>query len=186
MVRIPGIVLERRLLQRIPHRNVARLEAARQASIADRQLETDVLLFTTWVAADLQGGSGLADEIALRFPRHFIPAFNTWRSLPAAPGGNLPAGTPFELSEYILPTQAEVDAAYERAEAASAAADIASGHSNRYVLSTVLFASVLFLAGIADKLKHRTSSHAVVLLAGLTLTGAVAVLATVPVHLAID
>ena len=47
------------------------------------------------------------------------------------------------------------------------------------MLATVLFASVLFLAGIAAKLSPR-AAHLVVVLAGLTLVGAVASLVSVP------
>ena len=40
--------------------------------------------------------------------------------------------------------------------------------------------SVLFLAGIADKLRNRPASHGVVVLAGLSLVSAVVILASLP------
>ena len=66
-----------------------------------------------------------------------------------------------------------------RPSPAVVAADAAGTWSSRYVLATVLFASVLFLAGIAAKLSPR-AAHLVVVLAGLTLVGAVASLVSVP------
>lgn len=163
--------------------NSARLEAARQSDIADRQLSSDLLIFATWLEAEVKGDERLADEIALRFQPHFRPAFEAWLALPIGADGHLPDGTPFERPAYVLPTQAATEEASARAAAAVSAADEAGTHNNRYVLTTVLFASVLFLAGIAAKLSHRGMAHAVVVLAGLALTGAVATLVTLPVHL---
>lgn len=164
--------------------NVARLEAARQSAVADRQQSTDVLLFTTWFEAEVNGQQQLADEVVLRFQVHFVPAFEAWRALPAGRDGHLPDGSPFERPEYTLPSQAAIDNAYTRATAAITTADAAGATATRYVLSTVLFASVLFLAGIADKLTNKRVAHAVVVVAGVTLIGAVTTLATLPVSLA--
>ena len=48
------------------------------------------------------------------------------------------------------------------------------------ILFVALFASVLFLAGIADKLRNRPASHGVVVLAGLSLVSAIVILASLP------
>lgn len=163
--------------------NTARLEAARQSDIADRQMSSDVLIFATWLEADLNGNEKLAGEITLRFPAHFTTAFESWRSGPIGQDGHLPDGTPFDEASYVLPTQAAADTANEQATQAVVAADTAAMYSSRYVLTTVLFASVLFLAGIAAKLTNLRLAHAVVVLAGITLAGAVVVLATLPIQL---
>ncbi len=159
--------------------NAARLDSARHADVADRQLSSDLLIFAVWLEAEVTGAEQVADSVAERFLPHFRPAFEAWRAQPPAPGSLLPSGTPFERTEYVLPTQAAADAAQQRAEAAVVAADAAGTWSSRYVLATVLFASVLFLAGIAAKLSPR-AAHLVVVLAGLTLVGAVASLVSVP------
>ena len=145
--------------------NGARLDAARQSAIADRQMNSDVLLFTTWVGAEMSGQEQLADEVALRFLPHFVAAFEAWQALPVGQDGRLPDGSPFDRPEYVLPAQAAADQALVTAAAAIADADLAAANNQRYVLSTVLFASVLFLAGIADKLRNRPASHGVVVLA---------------------
>ena len=159
--------------------NAARLDSARQAGVADRQLSSDLLIFAVWLEAEVTGAEAVADSVAERFLAHFRPAFEAWRAEPPLPGSRLPAGTPFDRPEYVLPTQAAAEAAQARAEAAAAAADAAGTWSSRYVLATVLFASVLFLAGIAAKLSRRVA-HPVVVLAGLTLLGAVASLVSLP------
>lgn len=160
--------------------NGARLDAARESAIADRQVNSDVLLFTTWVGAEMSGQEQFADEVALRFLPHFVAAFDAWLALPVGQDGHLPDGSPFDRPEYVLPTQTAADRALATAAEAIETADVASANSQRYVLSTVLFASVLFLAGIAGKMQHRAISHGVVMLAGLTLVFAVVLLASLP------
>lgn len=109
-----------------------------------------------------------------------MAAFQAWLALPVGQDGHLPDGSPFDRPEYVLPTQAAADQALEAAAAAIETADIAGSNSQRYVLSTVLFASVLFLAGIAGKLRQAAVSHSVIVLAGLTLTFAVVLLVRLP------
>lgn len=162
--------------------NTARLESARQSAIADRQLVSDVMLFTAWAEAAITEQQLVADELADRFQDHFRPAFDRWVAGPVIQG-HLPEGSPFDLEMYVLPTQQAADDADVRATEALTRADEASAHNNRYVLSTVLFASVLFLAGIASKVSQRRIAHAVVVLAGLTLAAAIVVVITLPVHL---
>ncbi|MDY0088467.1 MAG: hypothetical protein RBS78_07970 [Coriobacteriia bacterium] len=161
--------------------SVARKEAARHSAIADRYVETDVLLFLAWSEATIKGDEVVAAMIAQRFRPDFMPAYEAWLSLSSGTDGHLPDGSPFDREEYVLPAQQAADDAEARASQADVAADTAARHSHFYVLSTVLFASVLFLAGIADKLTHRGVSHAVVILAALTLAGAIVVLARLPV-----
>ena len=95
---------------------------------------------------------------------------------------HVPAGTPFEQADYVLPTQKEADAATARAEEALEAADFASEASNSYVLNSLLFASVLFLAGIASKLSLPRMSHGVVVVAGVVMAVSIALLLTQPVR----
>lgn len=163
--------------------NGARHEAARQSSIADRQLSSDLLIFATWLEAEIKGDSVLAQEVELRFRDHFRPAYDAWRAEPIGVDGHLPDGTPFERPEYVLPTQAAADEANAQATAALDAADRAGAASSRYVLTSVLFASVLFLAGIAAKLSNQRLAHGVVAVAALALLAALWLLITSPLNL---
>lgn len=160
-----------------------RFEAARQADTANRQLSSDLLIFSTWLEAAVNEQAVLAAEIEARFLPHFRPAFDAWVALPKEEGMHVPAGTPFERPEFALPAQAAADDAQARAEEAVVAADAASEISARYVLNSVLFASVLFLAGIASKLQNRRLSHAVVVVAAGALCLALWLLITSPVQL---
>lgn len=159
-----------------------RMEASRQSAIADRQLSSDLLLFTAWVDSTVSGSEAAAQEIERRFLPHFLPAFEAWRTQPVNQG-RLPDGSPFDLAEYVLPTQQLADEATARAEAAIERADAASAWNGRYVLATVLFASVLFLAGIAAKLSQPRLFHGVVVLAGLMLLGALVSMFQIPIKM---
>ena len=160
--------------------NGARFEAARQSGISDRQIISDLLIYSTWLEAEVTENTSLATEIETRFQPHFVPAFEAWSKLPVPDGAHVPNGTPFDRPEYQLPTSAAAELANQRAEEALAAADRASEASSRYVLNTVLFASVLFLAGIASKLRHPRISHAVIAVAGVMLVWALWLLVTSP------
>lgn len=74
--------------------NGARLESGRQSDIADRQLSSDLLIFTAWLQAEINGQTTVAHEVELRFRDHFRPAFEAWRAQPVTAGGHLPEGTP--------------------------------------------------------------------------------------------
>ena len=160
--------------------NTARMESSRQAAIADRQLMTDLMLFTSWVEAEILEQELIANEISDRFLPHFKPAFEIWRNGPIT-HGHLPDGNPFDLDEYQLPSQQAADEATARADTAILRADEASEISGRYVLATVLFASVLFLAGIASKLSQPRISHSVIVLAALSLFGAITTVLSLPI-----
>lgn len=161
----------------------ARFEAARQSDIADRQLTSDLLIFSSWFQAEVAEDTILAAKIEARFQEHFRDAFEAWRELPIEPGMQLPEGAPFERPEYVLPTQALADSATRTAEAALTTAEDASGLSSRYVLTSMLFASVLFLAGIASKLAHKGISHAVVIVALVALGAALVLLVSSPMKI---
>lgn len=162
--------------------NTARLQALKATDIANQQTTTDVLLFATWLEAEVTGNTRMAAEVEERFPDRLDSAFTAWRAQPAEEG-HLPDGSPLDRPEYVLAAQADVDAAHERADAALQAADAAGAYNTRYVASTVLYASVLFLVGIASKLSQVRMAHAVVGLAGLTLLIAMALQFSLPVSL---
>lgn len=158
------------------------LAATKYQGTMNRQMTSDVLVFTSWFEAEVNGDAKLADQIVSRFRPHFVPAFDAWLAGQVGPDSSLPDGSPFDLPEYVIPAQLDADEAVAKAADAVSAADAAAATSERYVLSTVLFASVLFLAGIAVKLGRRRLIHAVVGLAGLMLLGAIAALTYLPMR----
>lgn len=161
--------------------NGERFEEARLTDVANRQMISDLMIYSTWFEAEISGDTALADEIEARFLSHFKAGFEAWRNLPVAEGTQMPPGSPFNQPEYVLPSQQAADAADLRALEALDAADVANEASGHYVLTSVLFASVLFLAGIASKLPNRKIRHGVIGVAGVVLAAALWFLITAPV-----
>lgn len=158
-----------------------RTEATRVSSTADRQRQVDVTVVIAWVEAIADGDQPLADFLRERFPDRLGPAADAW--LAADPIGNPDApATPLDMPEYVVPADAEVARLQAEADRATADAHSAADHVDHYVVMGVVFAVVLFLAGVSGKLDSR-KNRAVLLgvaLAGLVVAGTV--LALLPVE----
>ena len=63
--------------------------------------------------------------------------------------------TPFDMPDYVLTDAVEADRLADVADQASIDARDANQNGDNYVLTAVLFAAVLFFAGIASKLDSR-------------------------------
>ena len=159
---------------------VARLDAVTASDSANRQLTTDILLFSDWFHAEVEGNAPVADKIRAHFRSEFVPAFETW--LATAPGGELPAGTPFD-GGYRLAAEAEAGRLRSDAADTSLAADRASQTSDDYVLAAVLYASVLFLAGISSKISGRKAQRLTVVLSGVAFVVALFFTFSLPIML---
>lgn len=131
----------------------SRSEAASHNTIASRQIQIDVATFLAWSDAALGGDEELAKYIEDRFRPEFLVAFEAWLGERPPDIRLLPLGTPFAQPEYVLAEQVASDAAQLEAEQASADARYANQISDNFVLTAVLFASVLFFAGIAARFR---------------------------------
>ena len=130
-----------------------RAESGRHGTAASRQIQVDVATFIAWSSARAQGDARLADFLSHRFRAEFKPAFAAWLTGSPADASGLPSGTPFEQPAYKLAEQALADAKLAEADAALKVAQDANQISDNFVLTAVLFASVLFFAGIAARFR---------------------------------
>ena len=130
-----------------------RAEGGSHGTAASRQIQIDVATFLAWADAAEQRDTRLADFIKTRFRAEFKPAFDAWLTGGSLDAAGLPAGTPFAQPEYKLAEQAIADAKIAEADAALADAQRANQISDNFVLTAVLFASVLFFAGIAARFR---------------------------------
>ncbi len=130
-----------------------RATSGRHGTAASRQIQIDVATFIAWVQAKEQGQTSLADILRTRFRAEFVVPFNDW--LASAPGdaSGVPPGTPFDQPTYVLAEQTAADAILVQADAALAEAQSDNQISDNFVLTAVLFASVLFFAGTAAKFR---------------------------------
>ena len=130
-----------------------RAESGRHGTIASRQVEIDTQTYIAWVDAKAQGDDALADFFVERFRPEFLPAFVAWRLGADQGSEDLPEGTPFDVPEYLNAEQAMSTNLFEQADDALAEAQLDNQISDNFVLTAVLFASVLLFAGIAPRFK---------------------------------
>lgn len=130
-----------------------RASANSQGTVASRQIQIDVATYLAWADAVQADDSRLAEFIRARFRAEFKPAFDAWLDGAPLDDAGLPAGTPFEQPEYKLAAQALADEKVAAADAALVDAQHANQISDNFVLTAVLFASVLFFAGIAARFR---------------------------------
>ncbi|HET7928300.1 MAG TPA: hypothetical protein VFM40_01995 [Actinomycetota bacterium] len=158
--------------------SATRTESVRSSTEANRQVLIDVDTFLGWLNARQTGDRALADEIHARMREEFLPAFDAWLAM--APRGSIPDGTPFALPEYRL-------ASIEKAERLEAQAAVlfdegteANQIGDNFVLAAVLFASVLFFAGLAGTFDSVRAQVFLLALGGLMLVIGTIVVVTLP------
>lgn len=177
-----------------------RTESAKAANRADTQISIDVTVFADWLGA-------LSDELRLdpdssmapngryepdptmlsgvlfdRFRDEFKPAVRAW--LDQDPLDNPDAdATPFVVSEYRLAEDERAARLTTKADALSETARDANQRGDNYVLTTVLFAAVLFFAGISTKFVAIRNHTTMIVLAVLLLLAGMAILASYPIEI---
>ena len=160
--------------------NAIRIDAARAQGLSQAQSQVDVATFIAWADADRRGEAAVAAFYADRFRAEFRPAFDAWMATRPLTNPGAPP-TPFAMPQYQLASRqdaARLDTAAETS-AAEVRRDIQI--ASDYVLTVVLYAVVLFFAGMSTKIAaHRLRW----ILAGagcLVLAGAIAWIATFPI-----
>jgi hypothetical protein len=85
------------------------------------------------------------------------------------------------MEEYVVAKGVEADALTALADEKAAAARTANQNGDNYVLTMVLFASVLFFAGVSSKM-NRPRNRVIILGFGLvTLTVGMVILVSLPI-----
>jgi hypothetical protein len=156
-----------------------RTESTRQSNLANQQTAIDVAAFTGWLDAAASDDDGLATTYRERFRPEFALAFDDWLDR-ATPTNGVPAGTPFESTYYRLAATDEADRLLAEAYAAAERSDRANQNADNFVLTGVLYASVLFFAGIASKMRSFASTKLAIGLSALMFTVATLVMTTLP------
>jgi hypothetical protein len=165
------------------HMQLATTAIIRAAHFTDlgehkRSLHTD--LFGQWAAAVGSGNTPLADFLIDRFPEPLKTATVAWQATRPLSNPSAPA-TPFDMPEYVLPEYAEADRWEATATAESEAANTANEHSDRYLLFTIIFATVLFFGGISGKFRWPIIDVATLVLGVLALAAGVVIMVASPI-----
>lgn len=172
-----------------------RTNSAKAASAANVEEVIDVDTFVSWAAAFDQerranptastGPNGaykpnpktLSGFLFLRFRPEFRTAVDAWLALRPLQNPQAPS-TPFAMPQYQLAARQTADRLEAQADHQSDLARRDNQRGDNYVLTTVLFASVLFFAGVSSKLTTVQARVFTVGLAVLVLIAGVVVLAT--------
>jgi len=163
--------------------SVARSKAIQATSQAGRTEQLDSTIWLQWLAAFRAGDTAQAKFLRDRFRPGLLRAHNIWvAKAVVAPDGKVisaPAGTPFTEPEYVIPDAVRADELSAEAEHELAVSQRAANRSTNFVLVAVVFALVLFFAGIATKFRNPRLQAALVALALVVgLFGLVRLLAT--------
>jgi hypothetical protein len=145
-----------------------RVESTRASTTAMQLTQIDIGLFTNWINAYAQDNQSLLKFYQTRFRPEFKPAFEAWLATDPKNNPDAPP-SPFAMPEYQVAKNAESADLQTQAEQMFKAANDANEIADRYVLDTVILASVLFLAGLASQVKSLLMRTIVVIFAMLIL-----------------
>src|SRR4051812_47952084 len=161
-----------------------RIEAARAQGLAQAETQVDVATFIAWAEADQRGDTGTADFFRARFRDEFRPAYDAWVALEPATNASAPA-TPFALAEYQVASRDEAERLDTEAEASAAEVRVDIQRSGNYVLTVVLYAVVLFFAGMSTRLTSSRLRWVLTLAGCAVLVATLGWIATFPVSLSV-
>ncbi|HEX3671147.1 MAG TPA: hypothetical protein VHT92_05520 [Candidatus Cybelea sp.] len=144
--------------------NASRIESAQASDQAVGLNAINVNLFLNYVDAVSLGDRTRAQFIYDRFPPEMRAAMIAWLATKPLKNRHAPS-SPFVMRQYALPAKADARR-YEAAAATSFAAALeANRHADDFLLLTVVFAAVSFLAGMSTKMTY--PRHAVVVAVGI-------------------
>jgi hypothetical protein len=164
--------------------NAIRIDAARAQGMAQSQSQVDVATFIAWADADRRGETGLAAFYVNRFRPEFHTAFNAWMATKPLTNPDAPP-TPFAMNEYQLASRQEAERLDANAEASAAQVSLYIQRASNYVLTVVLYAVVLFCAGMSTKISNRRLRWILTVVGCLVLTAALVWIATFPISVEI-
>jgi hypothetical protein len=162
--------------------NAIRISAARADGLARSQTQVDVATFIAWADADQRGETKVADFYVQRFRPEFQTAFDAWLATRPLANPDAPP-TPFAMDEYQVASKDEAEKLDGEAEASAAEVRLDIQRSSNYVLTVVLYAVVLFFAGMSTRLRDRRLRWVMTIAGCLVLLAALGWVATFPVSL---
>jgi hypothetical protein len=170
-----------------------RTEASQAHDRANAQTVVDVNTFLAWVQAVSSDHDGLVPTggtyhprpgtlsafLYARFRPEFEPAVQAWVATHPLKNPHAPP-TPFVMPEYVLAEATLADRLTAKADGLSAKARAANQTADNFVLLTVMFAAVLFFAGVSTKFEIHRNRLTMLALASVLLVATVGVLVSFP------
>jgi hypothetical protein len=159
--------------------SAVRIKAQQQNTAAGQLRIDDLLYFDEWLDADRAGNRALARIYERRFRPEFVPAFRAWLAQHPFTNPDAVPG-PLYMPEYRLAAAAAAQRLDRQADGLYEEGTDAKTYDDKYILSTVFFAAVLFFAGISLRLAWLPLRAVVLGLATVLLLSGVAFVATLP------
>ena len=157
-----------------------RIKAQRETTSAGQLRIDDLLLFDGWLTAHDAGNRDLAALYRRRFRPEFVPAFRAW--LDQRPFKNRHAApSPLYTPEYRPAALAHAKTFDDEADTRYHEGTEAKTNDDKYILSTVFFAAVLFFAGISLRLDWQPLRIGVLCLGAVMLIGGAVFVLTLPI-----
>ncbi len=173
----------------------SRVESTKQSTLAGQETTVDVITFTQWLQAAEQEGllaqpatanepyvpdpNSLSGFLYERFRPEFKVAVDAWVATHPRINPKAPA-TPFVMPQYQVTAAKDAASLDRKAESQSATARAANQRSDNYVLMTIVFATVLFFAGISSKMDTFRARVFLLGMAIALLVGAIVVVGSFP------
>ncbi|WP_223403755.1 hypothetical protein [Occultella gossypii] len=155
----------------------ARIQSTAAEAQANAARQYDLTIYTQWVLAVEAQDTDLQGFIEERFSPQFAVAFDAWEA-----GGREALG-PFTVPEYVPPGTLESVALADRADAKFDEALEYNQRGDNYTLLTVLFALVLFLTAMSQRVNAAWMQRAMLGLAVIVAVGCVVTMLTYPVKI---
>jgi hypothetical protein len=140
--------------------NTDRIASAEAAGRGNALTLVDVITFLNYLNAVDAGDTRKANFLYARFRPEMRPALDTWIASKPLKNAHAPS-SPFVMRQYSLQTTAMAKADARAADASFRAAQEANRHSDDFLLLTVIFSGVSFMAGISTKMAY--PRHAMVI-----------------------
>lgn len=175
----------------------ARTESTRADTRGGQLAQIDVAMYIDWVTAvssELSSGEITEESISpyvptdftisgflyKRFRMEFLPAVDAWLATKPLTNDDAPK-TPFAMDEYVSAEGEKATVLATSADEKAADARVANQNGDNYVLTMVLFASVLFFAGVSSKMNSPRNRTLALGFGVATLTAGIAILSTLPI-----
>ncbi len=154
-------------------------ESVRSSNEARQATSIDLAIFLSWLDARTSDDLATADFIYAGFTDRLRIATDAW--LTHDPFNDPEAPTsPFTMEEYVVPAADLAEELAQSAEEHTIAAQEATERAGDYILTTVLFATVLFFASISTKLVGTINRWAMLGIAMVGLVVGVVIMIVVP------
>ncbi|HEY5532296.1 MAG TPA: hypothetical protein VIK22_09900 [Candidatus Anoxymicrobiaceae bacterium] len=160
--------------------NEAMTSAAEYSDKANQLTTIDIQMLTNYMNALASGDQALANFYStMTFSDVLKEALKVWNEQRAAGVKDMPR-TPFHEPQYKHAERVKSDALHAQSQRDAAAAKKADDHADTYILLTVLFASVLFFAGMSTKFQSKVIKIVILGMGMVVFSFAVVAMAIVP------